>query len=713
LDAARTGCRLGFDDFARYSPGAKLWPDETAAVRLAVPLGRRHQADAALLWARCRPDRWVGDREHRDVSEGRDQSTETDCRERPAAASEPETCRAAPREPDAIRAEDAARCCRRAEALYYRGLLSEAIECAHRAFELQPDSAAIVDFCAWLFSNSGRHREAAAAYERLIAMRPGWAEGHRHASGSFAIAGDLDRAIQHAARACEIEPDSAEFAIHTGCLLSQTGLHRDAIEYFSRAARIAPGDPAPLQHLAAAALAAGEREQALDAALRAYALAPQLRANAHNAAELLLRCERFEAAAELIATALAVDGADPAGYRLLSAAHMLAGRPEAALAAIDTALALAPDRAEYHQHRGNLLHRLGGLEEAAAAFEQAAQLEPENPAPKRSQLTVYYDSGRMRDALAVGGDLIRLAPDNEEYAQAVLQVLNRRFDTLDGDYVVLGERSTAPARTPPRRQHRLTTAIQGQCRVVYALILREARTRFGDSTLGYGWALLEPILHILMLSLVFAVLMRGRPPIGTQFFIFYYTGIIPYHVFVHTSSSMTYAVTANSALLQLPVVGTFDVIVARGLLELATDIIVAAILLAGFAAIGSGRAPHDLLGVGGAVVAVWLLGCGFGFINAVINAFAKSWDKIWAQLTRVLYFCSGIFYVPGMMPDWIRDILAWNPVLQAVDWFRASFFAEYAPHWLDRGYLVAVAGLVLLAGLGLERGLRRRLYEPV
>jgi ABC-type polysaccharide/polyol phosphate export permease len=213
--------------------------------------------------------------------------------------------------------------------------------------------------------------------------------------------------------------------------------------------------------------------------------------------------------------------------------------------------------------------------------------------------------------------------------------------------------------------------------------------------------------------LVFAVLMHGRPPIGTQFFMFYYTGIIPYHVFVHTSSSMTYAVTANGSLLQLPLVGTFDVILARGLLELVTDILVAVVLLAGFGAIGLGALPHDFSGVSAAIATVWLLGCGFGFLNAVVNAFFKSWDKIWAQLTRILYFCSGIFYVPGMMPDWIRDMLAWNPVLQAVDWFRASFFVDYAPHWLDRSYLAAIAGLVLLAGLTLERILRRRLSEPL
>jgi ABC-type polysaccharide/polyol phosphate export permease len=59
-------------------------------------------------------------------------------------------------------------------------------------------------------------------------------------------------------------------------------------------------------------------------------------------------------------------------------------------------------------------------------------------------------------------------------------------------------------------------------------MIRETRTRLAESKLGYGWALLEPVLHILMLSLVFAVMMRGRPPIGDKFFIFYYTGIIRY-----------------------------------------------------------------------------------------------------------------------------------------------------------------------------------------
>ncbi len=601
---------------------------------------------------------------------------------------------------------------RLSEALLHRGWREHAAECAHIAFQSRPAQEEIANLCAWVFSNSGRHEDAAAAYERLLEIRPRWAEGHRHASGSLAAAGQLDRAILHAGRASELDPDSFEFAVHAACLCETVGRYEDAIDYLMRAAVIAPGVSTVLRQMSGLKLALQEPADAVSLALRALSLAPCDRQNALHAGELLLRTGRFDEAADIIAGTLDRYPRDEVAFRLLSAAQMLRGRIGDALQAIDRALSIAPETAEYHLHRANLLYRLGRLDDAAEAFGRAAALDPSNPDAKRSQLTVYFDSGRFTEALAVGGELIRAAPENEEYAQAMLQVLNRRFETLDGDYVVLSERASRPHREP-QPPAGFFERLRTQARVVHALMIRETRTRFGNSKLGYGWALLEPIAHILMLSLVFAVLMRGRPPIGEEFFIFYYTGIIPYHMFVHTSTSMTYAIASNGSLLQLPLVGTFDVLMARGLLELLTDTLVAVILLAGFGALGLGALPQDFAGVSTSLLVVWLLGCGCGFLNAVINAFAKSWDKIWAQLTRLLYFCSGIFYVPGMMPEWIRDILAWNPVLHAVDWFRSSFFREYEPHWLDRSYLLTFAVVTLLAGLGLERGLRRRLYEPL
>src|SRR6267378_4382556 len=133
---------------------------------------------------------------------------------------------------------------------------------------------------------------------------------------------------------------------------------------------------------------------------------------------------------------------------------------------------------------------------------------------------------------------------------------------------------------------------------------------------------------------------------------------------------MTYAITSNLSLLQLPLVSPFDLIIARGLLELITDTLVAVFLLAGFGAVGLGVLPSDLPALSASVIAVGMVGCGIGCVNAVVNAFFKS-------------------------------------LVPAVDWFLASFFAEYEPHWLHRSYLTTVAVLSLVVGLGLERSVRR------
>jgi hypothetical protein len=106
--------------------------------------------------------------------------------------------------------------------------------------------------------------------------------------------------------------------------------------------------------------------------------------------------------------------------------------------------------------------------------------------------------------------LLHRFPDDQTSAEAVMHLLTHRLDTIEGEYVVLNDgsgRGMRHRRSPPGMLERL----RSQRRVIGALIIRETRTRFADAKLGYGWALIEPILHITLLSVTFAVLMNGQP----------------------------------------------------------------------------------------------------------------------------------------------------------------------------------------------------------
>jgi capsular polysaccharide transport system permease protein len=616
------------------------------------------------------------------------------------------------REDDGNRPDTARLNCRLAEILFHEGRHDDALECGRRAFAMAGNEEDVAHCCAWLFSNCGAHPEAARAYQQLLDRHPDWVEGYRHLSGSLGASGESDAATAFAVKASDLAPGNFDFALHAGGLLLDAERAEEAALYFARAIEIEPGNPRALRALSAAGSALDRPDEALDLALQAAALAPSDSDIAIHAAELLLRAGRIDDALNLLDEAACREPANPVLWRLISAGESERADIGLALAAIGRALELNPDNAEYHLHHGHLLYRLGDFAAAAEAFNRAVVLDPTGHAVWRAQIDMLLADGRLTDATALGGELLRAFPEDDGSAETVLHVLNRRLDTIDGDYVVVGDRTRRLSQRP-RPAAAFAERLKTQLRVIQALIIRETRTRFGDSRLGYGWALIEPILHITLLSTVFSLLIHGRPPIGSHFFVFYFTGLIPYLVFVHASTSMMHGVTSNGSLLQLPLVTPFDVILSRGLLEFATDIVVAVVLLVGFAAFGLPAMPDNLWGAANALIATALLGCGVGFTNAVLQTLFRSWDKLWNNVTRLLYFFSGIFYVPGMMPDWARDILAWNPLLHAIDWFRAGFFATYQPHWLDRRYLAICAVLALLAGLGIERALRRQLSEPL
>jgi capsular polysaccharide transport system permease protein len=518
--------------------------------------------------------------------------------------------------------------------------------------------------------------------------------------------GCRDEALARARRAFAVARDR-DTADLCAWLFSNCGCHDEAVSAYRRLIAFDPGWAEGYRHLSGALFAAGRAEEAAAAACRAVELAPCDAGAAIHAAELLLRAGRSDEAAGLLRRSVEAMSSAPA-WRVLSGIEMLRGDPGAALAAIDRALALAPDTAEYHLHRGHALYRLGAADAAAAAFGEAGRLDQATSEAKRAQLAAFVAGGRLGEATVLGGDLLRRFPDDDGAAAAVLELLARRLNPDGGEPPVTPMRKDAA----PLRVSRLGDALRCQGRVLHALMLREARTRFGEARLGYGWAVLEPLLHIALLFVMFALVMRGRPPLGSQFFMFYYTGLLPYHVFTHAAGAMTHGITGNGAVLNLPKVTACDVVLARFLVEFVTDIVVAALLFGAFAACGLAHWPDDPSGPCLAVLAAAALGCGVGFLNAVLQALFRAWDKIWVQAMRLLYFASGIFYLPGMMPDWARDILAWNPLLQAIDWFRAGYFAAYRPPRLDPAYLAAVAVLAVAAGLAAERGLRRRLWQP-
>ncbi|WP_374308533.1 ABC transporter permease [Methylocella sp.] len=252
----------------------------------------------------------------------------------------------------------------------------------------------------------------------------------------------------------------------------------------------------------------------------------------------------------------------------------------------------------------------------------------------------------------------------------------------------------------------LSSRIELQLRIVALLALREIRMKFHESRLSYMLAVAEPAMQIAVIFFIFWAMDR-QPDFGTSVFLFLITGFIPYLLFTNISSACAGSIRAARGFRHLPSVNPLDIVFARGLLEFLTHALVFffVLVIMWICGIPDARAVYPDVAFA-AVLASGFLGISVGLLNAVIAHFFLSWRVIYGVLTRSLLFISAVFYVPDYIPQQARVVIAWNPVLHAIEWFRTAFYMTYPASVLDKGYLLTFSAVCLTIGLAAERLIR-------
>ena len=237
-------------------------------------------------------------------------------------------------------------------------------------------------------------------------------------------------------------------------------------------------------------------------------------------------------------------------------------------------------------------------------------------------------------------------------------------------------------------------------RIVSALLIREMSTRFGNKPGGYIWALLDPVAHVLMLTIIFQAIAH-LPPLGTSFTLFFATGYIGYNFYQATTNYLSDALKANKALLSYPNVAPIDTLVSRLFLQLGTMSMVAVVVLG--VTISTLHMPItlDWMAILAAILAATLLALGVSLCNTVLFLRSPLYEKLYQIAMKPSFMLSGVFFLPDALPHPFREIIAYNPIVHIVVLFRKGFYPEYRAPTLDLDYLISWIFVCLMGGLTL------------
>ena len=242
-------------------------------------------------------------------------------------------------------------------------------------------------------------------------------------------------------------------------------------------------------------------------------------------------------------------------------------------------------------------------------------------------------------------------------------------------------------------------------RVIHALMLREARTRYGSSNLGYAWGLIDPVAQLAVWLLVFTALGRTSP-IAVPLSAFILTGIMPLFFWRGVFSRSATAVRSNSGLINYPQVTAADVVISRILLEGATSIVVFFIitsLLDLLFDVPVSLFYSDPLQLLLALLSLLYFTTGFGFLSSGLGRIWSLWTTVTGLLSRPIYILSGVFFTLEQLPTTARRFMLYNPIAHQIEWIRSAAFESMDSQAYSILYIFWWSTIALVIGLVIDR----------
>ncbi|WEN14952.1 ABC transporter permease [Rhodanobacter sp. AS-Z3] len=240
---------------------------------------------------------------------------------------------------------------------------------------------------------------------------------------------------------------------------------------------------------------------------------------------------------------------------------------------------------------------------------------------------------------------------------------------------------------------------------IVSSIRNDLRSRFARSKLGGLWMVLQPLAQVAIYALVLSRIMAAKlPGIDNRYayVIYLMAGMIAWSLFAEVvTRSLTLFVDNGNLMKKMAFPRVCLPIIIAGS-SLVNNILLLAAAVGVFLLIG-----HPL-----SLAMLWLpilmginlaFAIALGLILGVLNVFVRDVAQVMAVVLQLLFWLTPIVYMPSIIPDRLRAMLEFNPMMHMVVAFQDVILYGRAPHITGLAIIAVTAAILLLFSLILFR----------
>lgn len=247
--------------------------------------------------------------------------------------------------------------------------------------------------------------------------------------------------------------------------------------------------------------------------------------------------------------------------------------------------------------------------------------------------------------------------------------------------------------------------------LIYFLAWRDLKVRYKQTALGVAWAVLQPLLTMVVFTIFFGNLAK-IPSDGVPYPIFSYTALLPWQLFANGVTNSSNSLVNNSNLIT-------KIYFPRLIMPLSSitgglvDFCVAFLVLIG------------MMFYYGITPTMAILALPFFILFAIITTFSVS---LWLSALNVKYrdirytipfltqfwlFLTPITYPSSLVPEKWRFIYGLNPMAGVVEGFRWALLGKANQDWYMISASVVIVIVLLIGGLIYFRRMERTFADII
>lgn len=204
------------------------------------------------------------------------------------------------------------------------------------------------------------------------------------------------------------------------------------------------------------------------------------------------------------------------------------------------------------------------------------------------------------------------------------------------------------------------------------LVMRDLKVRYRRSVLGFVWMMLNPLLMMVVLSLVFSGLFRVSTGNYTVYLL---SGIIMWNLFSQSTSITVRSFLDHSYLIKKHYLPKALFPLSSLLSAIVNFVFSLVPLMLIIFLTGEKLSPHYYL-LPLCVALVFIFTLGISLILSTLTVFFHDVVHIYEVVLLAWMYATPVFYPESIIPEKFRIILAFNPLYYFLNLFRASLYLD-------------------------------------